>query len=97
MPEHVHLLITEPDRKTLAVAIQVLKQKASKKLKAPDQARFWQPRYYDFNVWSEDKPSEKLRYMHRNPVRRGLVARPENWPWSSYRHYLTGGEGTRPD
>ena len=31
---------------------------------------------------------EKLRYMHRNPVKRGLVATPEDWRWSSYRFYL---------
>jgi len=49
-----------------------------------------QARYYDFNVWSERKRMEKLRYMHRNPVKRGLVARPEDWAWSSFRHYLTG-------
>jgi hypothetical protein len=33
---------------------------------------------------------EKLCYIHRNPVRRGLVARPEDWAWSSSRHYATG-------
>ena len=51
---------------------------------------FWQARYYDFNVWSEKKFVEKLRYIHRNPVRRGLVARPEDRVWSSFRHYATG-------
>jgi putative transposase len=30
---------------------------------------------------------EKLGYIHRNPVKRGLVASPEQWKWSSYRHY----------
>ena len=55
---------------------------------------FWQARYYDFNVWGEEKRVEKLRYMHRNPVVRGLVARPEEWAWSSFRHYATGFEGT---
>jgi putative transposase len=54
---------------------------------------FWQARYYDFNVWSNRKRVEKLRYIHRNPVARGLVARPEDWKWSSYRHYMTGVEG----
>ena len=35
---------------------------------------FWQARYYDFNVCSRElKIREKLRYMHRNPVKRGLV------------------------
>jgi hypothetical protein len=37
---------------------------------------------------------EKLRYIHRNPVCLGLVAKPEDWQWSSYRHYQTGIHGT---
>ncbi len=55
--------------------------------------RFWQVRYYDFNVRTRDKQIEKLRYLHRNPVKRGLVEKPENWEWSSFRHYATGVEG----
>ena len=35
-----------------------------------------------------------MRYIHRNPVRRGLVAQPQDWKWSSYRHYQTGMHGT---
>jgi putative transposase len=94
MPEHVHLLISEPNQASLSVAIQVLKQQSSRKLKNPDEPQFWQRRYYDFNVWSHAKASEKLKYMHRNPVARGLVAKPEEWPWSSFRHYATGKIGT---
>jgi putative transposase len=90
MPEHVHLLISEPERKTLAIALQMLKQVVSQKLGAKSKSPFWQPRCYDFNVWSESKRVEKLRYLHRNPVTRGLVAAPEDWAWSSFRHYLTG-------
>jgi hypothetical protein len=48
---------------------------------------FWQARFYDFNVWTTKKRVEKLRYMHRNPVKRRLVDSPEQWRWSSYRHY----------
>ena len=51
------------------------------------------PPTYDFNVGSEKKRIEKLRYIHRNPVRRGLVQNPEDWEWSSYRHYRTGEVG----
>jgi REP element-mobilizing transposase RayT len=53
-----------------------------------ERAPFWQTRFYDFNVRTEKKRVEKLRYMHRNPVQRGLVAKPEDWRWSSYRFYL---------
>jgi putative transposase len=112
MPEHVHLLLSEPERGNLAVALQMLKQVASQKLNdhgedrgAPSFSRsvreggalrshapFWQRRYYDFNVFRESKLTEKLDYMHQNPVQRGLVARPEDWKWSSARHYATGEE-----
>jgi hypothetical protein len=53
----------------------------------------WQRRFYDFNVWSERKRIEKLRYMHRNPVARGLVESPEHWAWSSFRAYAYGDVG----
>jgi putative transposase len=79
MPEHVHLLLTEPQTKALSSALQALKQSVSRSLALRAAEPFWQTRYYDFNVWSEDKRVEKLRYMHRNPVVRGLVARPEEW------------------
>jgi putative transposase len=94
MPEHVHLLLSEPWARTLATALQALKQSVSRKLALRQAEPFWQTRYYDFNVWTSAKRIEKLRYMHRNPVTRGLVERPEDWQWSSYRHYLTGAEGT---
>jgi putative transposase len=92
MPEHVHLLLTEPERTKLSVALQMLKQNVARRLREPEGGPFWQPRYYDFNVLSYAKQTEKLRYIHRNPVRRGLVKSPEEWAWSSFRHYLSGVE-----
>ena len=47
----------------------------------------WQSRFYDFVVFTDKKRVEKLRYMHRNPVQRRLVSKPEEWLWSSFRHY----------
>jgi putative transposase len=93
MPEHVHLLVTEPEKASLATALQALKQSVSRTLALRHAEAFWQARYYDFNVRSEKKHIEKLRYIHRNPVVRGLVAKPEDWQWSSFRHYVTGVEG----
>jgi putative transposase len=86
MPQHVHLLLSEPlDHEVpLSKALQSLKLSVSKRLA---QKPFWQTRYYDFNVFTHNKRVEKLKYMHRNPVIRGLVEKPEDWPWSTYRHY----------
>jgi putative transposase len=91
MPEHVHLLLSEPPEKPLSLALKAIKLSVALQQKTRP---LWQPRYYDFNVFTEKKRIEKLRYIHRNPVTRGLVAQPEDWPWSSYLHYATGAEGT---
>jgi hypothetical protein len=63
---------------------------------ADDYAQFWQKRFYDFNVYSDGKKCEKLDYMHRNPVTRELVRRPQDWPWSSYLLYEKGEVGLIP-
>jgi putative transposase len=111
MPEHFHLLISEPEKGNPSTVMQVLKQRFARRLLSqlrcadrPGQlslwdteaiaaAHVWQRRSYDFNVWSEHKRIEKLRYMHRNPVARGLVREPEQWRWSSYRQYAYGEAG----
>ena len=137
MPDHIHLLMSEPEVGTPSVVMQVLKQRVSRRLRrkrptlrtakggppaanggppqlrlwgeadgptlqrtkggppaakggAPELPRFWQRRFYDFNVWSHKKRREKLDYMHSNPVKRGLARRPQDWPWSSYAFYAGG-------
>lgn len=60
---------------------------------ALEAGHIWQRRFYDFVVFSEKKRVEKLRYMHRNPVKRGLVLEPDQWAWSSFRHYAEGSRG----
>jgi putative transposase len=91
MPEHVHLLLSEPAIKTLADALQYLKLSSSKSIRshpAPTLERsLWQARYYDLNIRNHRQFQEKLRYIHRNPVKRGLCAKPGDWRWSSFRHY----------
>jgi putative transposase len=88
MPEHVHLLMTEPKTDTVASTLRVLKGETSKLLRGA-RRHFWQRRYYDFNVFTEAKRIEKLKYIHRNPVARELVTKPEDWPWSSFLAYAT--------
>jgi putative transposase len=106
MPEHFHLLISEPKVGSVSLMMQVLKQRVSRRCRKKPRAvnqmtlwenhpvrAFWQRRYYDFNVFRERKHVEKLRYIHRNPVKRGLVALPQLWRWSSFRYYWFGERG----
>ena len=98
MPEHVHLLVDEPHHATLADAIHFLKLSFAKRLRsrkhATESSSFWQKRYYDRNVRDAQEFTVKLRYLHRNPVERGLVKEPAEWKWSSYRHYALREIGT---
>ena len=101
MPEHVHLLIGEPEKGTPATIMQVVKQRFARQvlreIRKRDAAQrglwqetgehVWQARFYDFNVWGGHKREEKLNYMHHNPVKRGLVLEAGQWEWSSYRDY----------
>jgi putative transposase len=110
MPEHVHLLLTEPERGNPSVVMQAIKQGFARRLLSRlrkrdhcqqlplwsgpvERGRIWQPRFYDFVVFSDQKRIEKLRYIHGNPVKRGLVLEPGQWAWSSYRHYAYGEAG----
>jgi len=92
MPDHVHLLMSEPKTHSLATTLSVLKGETSRQLK-DGQKQFWQTRYFDRNIITQNEFVEKLRYIHRNPVEQGLVEKPEGWPWSSFRHWLTGEQG----
>jgi putative transposase len=103
MPEHVHLLVSEPKQGTLADAIHYLKLSFAKLIRSRATAQvsvqkqdanlghqsssFWQKRYHDRNLRDVQEFTVKLRYLHRNPVKRGLVKEPGDWKWSSFRHY----------
>jgi putative transposase len=111
MPEHVHLLLSEPPQGTPSTVLQKLKLRVARKLRKRSRAvsaqqlrlpfqeqgeplrAFWQARFYDFNVYSKGKKTEKLHYMHANPVIRRLVRRPKDWPWSSWSFYEKGEVG----
>ena len=66
-------LFSEPKRKTVPDAIKSLKQGVARRLIGGEK-HFWQKRYYDFNIRNERQFVEKLRYIHRNPVKRGCVS-----------------------
>jgi putative transposase len=90
MPEHVHLLMSEPEGGTLSRAMQLLKTTVSLRARkggyrTAGSMPFWQARYFDHNVRNHAGFVTQLRYIHRNPVKRGLCKAPEDWTWSSFR------------
>jgi putative transposase len=63
------------------------------------ETHFWQPGGgYDRNIVRVKSAENSIVYLHNNPVRRELVKRAEDWPWSSARHYAgMGGSALRID
>lgn len=99
MPEHVHLVMHPPDGMKLGLVIREIKSRTAIKYfrrfptaRRTDRHVFWLPRCYDHNCRNEEVVREKVRYCHDNPVRRGLVAKPGDWLWSSHNWY----QGMRP-
>ncbi len=103
MPDHVHALIWFPKRGELSSFMQGWKRRSSLEIRSllreelktylpegDQNGRFWQRRYYSFEIYEERKLEEKLTYMHLNPVRAGLVEKAVDWKWSSARWYEGG-------
>jgi putative transposase len=90
MPDHFHLLITPTPLVTLEKAIQFIKggfsYRAKKELLFARE--IWQTSFYDHRVRDADEHANFRHYIHMNPVRRGLVALPEDFPHSSARSRL---------
>ena len=100
MPNHVHAILWFPLPGNLSKFMQGWKRKSSYQIRSwyrdADTRyfnaveigdKFWQPKYYSFEIDNRVKMKEKLTYMHMNPVRSGLVDRAVDWKWSSARWY----------
>ena len=103
MPDHVHALILFPCLGQLSAFVHSWKRRSSMALhrwyrehaagyfrQFGEGDRFWQPKYYSFEIYNRRKLEEKLQYLHENPVRAGLVKRAVDWKWSSARWYSDG-------
>ena len=52
-----------------------------------ERGELWQERFFDHALRTVRDYHEKIEYIHLNPVKRGLVKRPEDWKWSSMAEY----------
>ena len=52
-----------------------------------EAGELWQSRFYDHALRTVKEYHETVECVHLNPVRRGLVKRPEDWRWSSFPEY----------
>ena len=83
MPEHLHFLCA-PGKLEISLVrwMQFWKSHVSRRWPRPDEQPVWQSGYWDTQLRTKESYSEKWEYMQMNPVRRGLVTRPEDWPFA---------------
>jgi len=106
MPEDVHLVLDPPEDTKLGILIGQMKARSARVIlsqlqrnggkvleRSDGRAAIWQRRCYDHNCRTSEIVVEKIRYCHNNPVKRGLVSEPGDWPWSSYNWYHGRREG----
>jgi putative transposase len=88
LPDHFHLLLRPTSESTITTIMHSLKPNFTKRYKAAlgvvGSMRFWQPRFWDHIIRDEEDLHRHLDYIHYNPVRHGLIDRPEAWPHSSF-------------
>jgi putative transposase len=91
MPNHVHLVVVPVKPDAMALVLRDAHGRYASYLNARQGAdgHVWQGRYYSCPM-DESHLWNALRYIERNPVRAGLVQRPEDWVWSSARVHLCG-------
>jgi putative transposase len=117
MPEHIHLVTSNPEEGSLSDIMRDFKrftskeitrelekqnkvsllntlQKSAAKAKGNTEYKVWQGGFHPESIYSETFLKQKVEYIHYNPVRRGLVSRPEEWRYSSARNYLLNDEST---
>ena len=76
MPDHLHALLAFPKMEDLGNVVRMWKGYQAKQLKIE-----WQEGFFDHRIRSEESAEEKRQYIRMNPVRAGLVARVEDWPY----------------
>ena len=105
MPHHVHLVVRAPSDMGPPALMQRLKKNAADRLLPllePDEAaqlsqqegldgrRFWKRSFRSLVLERDRTFWQKVGYVHENPVRAGLAARAEDYPWSSAQAMKSG-------
>jgi len=84
LPNHVHILLTPAGGTALEKAVQMIKGGASYRIgKVRRVHTLWQDGYHDWRCRAEKDFQSYAKYIRENPVKAGLVTKPEDWPYSS--------------
>jgi REP element-mobilizing transposase RayT len=83
MPDHVHLILTPHRDVSLPMIMQAIKGASAHRINRLLARRgpVWQRESFDHILRSDEALADKGEYVLNNPVRKGLVTDPRDWPW----------------
>lgn len=76
MPDHCHFLMYVPEKSSISKIMYAYKTAVAFEAGRP----LWQSRFFQKIV---NRPHQTIKYIHQNPVRRGLCITPDQFQWSS--------------
>jgi REP-associated tyrosine transposase len=90
LPDHWHAIFYPAYPLTISRVMEAIKDGATKRINRArrEVGTLMQPRFFDRALRTVREYHEKVEYIHLNPVKAGLVTRPEDWPWSSVHDYV---------
>lgn len=102
LPDHLHMLMVLPTddadfsarvRKLKREFIVALRQQVGIRVQinAKGEANIWQRRFWEHLIRDEQDYRNHVDCIHINPLKHGLVARVQDWPFSSFHHYVRQG------
>jgi REP element-mobilizing transposase RayT len=92
MPNHIHMAVQVGDAPLGRLMQWIASRYAFRVNRQRDATgHLFERRYRALLVDVDAYALQLVRYIHLNPVKAGLVANPADFPWSSHRHYLSGG------
>ena len=90
MPTHIHLVLYEKRENGISNYMRRLLNSYTRYFneKIKRKGPLWEGRFKKVLVTSDEQLLHLTRYVHLNPVSAGIVEKPEDWPYSSYREYI---------
>jgi putative transposase len=89
LPNHYHAVVRVKNQQSAAILMQRVHARSAKRFNQEDHTpgrQVWYS-YWDRCLWTEGDFWSRINYIHRNPVRHGYVAAPEDWEHSSWREF----------
>jgi putative transposase len=91
LPDHYHAVLRVPEARTIARLLYRLHRESARHFNSEDGTpgrQVWYS-YWDRCLWTEGDFWSRINYIHRNPVKHGHVATPEEWPHSSWPQFAS--------